>query len=105
VEPLILMLAPVAPHAAEELWERLGGTASLAHGPFPTPDPVWLVEDTIEYAIQVKGKVKSRITVAADADEATVRAAALADPKIAELLDGEPRKVIVVLGRMVNIVP
>ncbi|OZG27502.1 leucine--tRNA ligase [Williamsia sp. 1138] len=105
VQPLVLMLAPVAPHAAEELWERLGGTESLAHGPFPTPDPVWLVDDTIEYAIQVKGKVKSRITVAADADEATVRAAALADPKIVELLDGEPRKVIVVLGRMVNIVP
>ncbi|ORM34612.1 leucine--tRNA ligase [Williamsia sp. 1135] len=105
VQPLVLMLAPVAPHAAEELWERLGGTESLAHGPFPTPDPVWLVNDTIEYAIQVKGKVKSRITVAADADEATVRAAALADPKIVELLDGEPRKVIVVLGRMVNIVP
>ncbi len=105
VQPLVLMLAPVAPHAAEELWERLGGTESLAHGPFPTPDPVWLVDDTVEYAIQVKGKVKSRITVAADADEATVRAAALADPKIVELLDGEPRKVIVVLGRMVNIVP
>ncbi len=66
---------------------------------------VWLVDDTIEYPIQVKGKVQSRITVAADADEATVRAAALADPKIVELLDGEPRKVIVVPGRMVNIVP
>ncbi|MBA4021302.1 MAG: leucine--tRNA ligase [Gordonia sp.] len=105
VQPLVLMLAPVAPHAAEELWERLGGTESLAHGPFPTADEKWLVDDTIEYAIQVKGKVKSRITVAADADEATVRAAALADPKIVELLDGEPRKVIVVLGRMVNIVP
>ncbi|PYE18727.1 leucyl-tRNA synthetase [Williamsia limnetica] len=105
VQPLVLMLAPVAPHAAEELWERLGGTESLAHGPFPTPDPAWLIDDTIEYAIQVKGKVKSRITVAADADEATVSAAALADPKIVELLDGEPRKVIVVLGRMVNIVP
>ena len=105
VSPLVLMLAPVAPHIAEELWGRLGGTGSLAHGPFPTPDPQWLVEDTIEIPIQVKGKVRSRMTVAADADEATLRATALADEKIAPLLDGEPRKVIVVPGRMVNIIP
>ncbi|MDV7133485.1 leucine--tRNA ligase [Williamsia muralis] len=105
VSPLVLMLAPVAPHIAEELWNRLGGKGSLAHGPFPTPDPQWLVEDTIEIPIQVKGKVRSRMTVAADADEATLRATALADEKIAPLLDGEPRKVIVVPGRMVNIIP
>ncbi|MCK0516296.1 leucine--tRNA ligase [Williamsia sp. DF01-3] len=105
VSPLVLMLAPVAPHIAEELWGRLGGKGSLAHGPFPTPDPQWLVEDTIEIPIQVKGKVRSRMTVAADADEATLRATALADEKIAPLLDGEPRKVIVVPGRMVNIIP
>jgi leucyl-tRNA synthetase len=105
VSPLVLMLAPVAPHIAEELWGRLGGVGSLAHGPFPTPDPQWLVEDTIEIPIQVKGKVRSRMTVAADADENTLRATALADEKIAPLLDGEPRKVIVVPGRMVNIIP
>ncbi|MCX2964814.1 leucine--tRNA ligase [Gordonia aquimaris] len=105
VEPLVIMLAPLAPHLAEELWHRLGHDGLLARGPFPEPDPQWLVEDTIEIPIQVKGKVRSRITVAADADEATVRAAALADEKIAPLLDGEPRKVIVVPGRMVNVVP
>ncbi|MDL9947820.1 leucine--tRNA ligase [Gordonia sp. ABSL11-1] len=105
VEPLVVMLAPLAPHIAEELWHRLGGQSLLARGPFPEPDPLWLVEDSVEIPIQVKGKVRSRITVAADADEATIRAAALADPKIAALLDGEPRKVIVVPGRMVNVVP
>ncbi|MFT4200783.1 leucine--tRNA ligase [Gordonia sp. (in: high G+C Gram-positive bacteria)] len=105
VEPLVLMLAPLAPHIAEELWERLGHKDSLAHGPFPSADEKWLVQDTIEIPIQVKGKVRSRITVAADADEDTVRTAALADEKIAALLDGEPRKVIVVPGRMVNVVP
>ncbi len=105
VESVIVMLAPLAPHIAEELWQRLGHDALLVHGPFPVADEKWLVEDTIEIPIQVKGKVRSRITVAADADEATVRATALADEKIAPLLDGEPRKVIVVPGRMVNVVP
>ena len=105
VEGLILMLAPLAPHIAEELWSRLGNEGSLAHGPFPEPDEKWLVEDTVELPVAVKGKPRSRIDVAVDADEATVVAAALADPKIAALLDGEPRKVIFVPGKMVNIVP
>ncbi|HNP56411.1 MAG TPA: leucine--tRNA ligase [Gordonia sp. (in: high G+C Gram-positive bacteria)] len=105
VEPLVVMLAPLAPHIADELWERLGHGESLAHGPFPVADEQWLAQDSIEIPIQVKGKVRSRITVAVDADEETVRAAALADEKIVALLDGEPRKVIVVPGRMVNVVP
>ncbi|WP_280339462.1 leucine--tRNA ligase [Nocardia neocaledoniensis] len=106
VEPLVLMLAPLAPHIAEELWERLGHTTSLAHGPFPTADPALLVADSVEYPIQVKGKVRSRIQVPADADPAAIEAAALADEKIVALLEGAaPRKVIVVPGKMVNIVP
>ncbi|WP_040871124.1 leucine--tRNA ligase [Nocardia exalbida] len=105
VEPLVLMLAPLAPHVAEELWERLGHTTSLAHGPFPVADPALLVEESVEYPIQVNGKVRSRIQVAADADNAAIEAAALADEKIAQLLDGAaPRKLIVVPGRLVNIV-
>ncbi|CAM3878395.1 leucine--tRNA ligase [Tsukamurella ocularis] len=104
-EPLVLMLAPVAPHIAEELWSRLGHATSLAHGPFPVAEGQWLVQDTIEIPVQVKGKVRSRITVGADASDEALEAAALADPKIAELLDGAPRKVIVVSGKLVNIVP
>ncbi|MEU2042821.1 leucine--tRNA ligase [Nocardia niwae] len=105
VEPLVLMLAPLAPHIAEELWERLGHTASLAHGPFPVADPALLVEESVEYPIQVNGKVRSRVQVAADADNAAIEAAVLADEKIAALLDGAaPRKLIVVPGRLVNIV-
>ncbi|NLV79638.1 MAG: leucine--tRNA ligase [Rhodococcus sp.] len=105
VEPLVLMLAPVAPHLAEELWSRLGHTGSLAHGPFPTADEKWLVEDTVEYPIQVNGKVRSRITVAADAQPDAIEAVALADDKIVDLLGGAaPRKVIVVPGKMINIV-
>ncbi|WP_186290560.1 leucine--tRNA ligase [Gordonia zhaorongruii] len=105
VERVVLMLAPLAPHLAEELWSRLGNEGSLAHGPFPEVDDQYLTEDSVEVPVQVKGKVRSRINVAADADEATVVAAALADEKIAALLDGEPRKVIYVPGRMVNVVP
>lgn len=105
VEPLVLMLAPVAPHLAEELWSRLGHTESLAHGPFPVADEKWLVEDTVEYPIQVNGKVRSRITVPADAAREAIEAAALADEKITTLLEGAaPRKVIVVPGKMVNVV-
>ncbi|MGK8502360.1 leucine--tRNA ligase [Nocardia asiatica] len=105
VEPLVLMLAPLAPHIAEELWERLGHTASLAHGPFPVADPALLVDESVEYPIQVNGKVRSRIQVPADADNAAIESAALADEKIAALLNGAaPRKLIVVPGRLVNIV-
>ncbi|WP_238782234.1 leucine--tRNA ligase [Prescottella equi] len=105
VEPLALMLGPIAPHLAEELWSRLGHTESLAHGPFPTADEKWLVEDTVEYPIQVNGKVRSRINVAADAAREDIEKIALADEKIVVQLDGnDPRKVIVVPGKMVNIV-
>ncbi|WP_433728947.1 leucine--tRNA ligase [Nocardia sp. CA-129566] len=105
VEPVVLMLAPMAPHIAEELWERLGHEQSLAHGPFPVADPALLVEESVEYPIQVNGKVRSRVQVPADADNATIEAAALADEKIAAALGGNaPRKLIVVPGRLINIV-
>ncbi len=105
VEPLVLMLAPLAPHMAEELWLRLGHTTGLAHGPFPVADPAYLVDDTVEYPVQVNGKVRGRVTVAADADQDTLKAAALADEKVQAFLAGaNPRKVIVVPGRLVNLV-
>ncbi|MPZ82638.1 MAG: leucine--tRNA ligase [Actinophytocola sp.] len=105
VEPMVLMLAPLCPHVAEELWSALGHDTSLAHGPFPRADERYLVEETVEYPIQVNGKVRSRVTVPASADQAEVRAAALAEDRIAALVDGgEPRKVIVVPGRLVNVV-
>jgi len=104
-EPLVLMVAPLAPHLAEELWKRLGHTESLAHGPFPVAEEKWLTADTVEYPVQVGGKVRAVITVAADADRETVLAAALAEEKVAALVNGqEPRKVIFVPGRLVNLV-
>ncbi|SCG63248.1 leucine--tRNA ligase [Micromonospora inositola] len=102
-EPLVLMLAPFAPHIAEELWRRLGHDSSLAYADFPTADPALLVAETVTYPVQINGKVRGRIEVPADADEETVRAAALA--AVDGALDGRvPRKVIVVKGRMVSVV-
>ncbi|WP_246498091.1 leucine--tRNA ligase [Natronoglycomyces albus] len=104
-ENLVLMLAPVAPHIGEELWRRLGHTESLTYADFPVADEAYLVEDTVTYPVQINGKVRSRIEVAAEADKDTVQKAALADPKIVESLGGkEPFKVIVVPGKMVSLV-
>ncbi|MCU1430334.1 MAG: leucyl-tRNA synthetase [Actinomycetia bacterium] len=105
VVPLVLMVAPLAPHIAEELWSRLGRTQTLAYEPFPEADPALLVADTCEIPVQVNGKVRTRITVPADADEATLEALAREEPRIAAALDGhEVRKVIVRRGKLVNFV-
>jgi leucyl-tRNA synthetase len=104
-EPLVLMMAPITPHVAEELWAGLGHPSSLAYEPFPVADPGLLVEATVEYPVQVNGKVRGHVTVAADAGHEAVETAALSDPKVRAVLDGRPpKKVIVVPGRMVNLV-
>ncbi|GIJ37298.1 leucine--tRNA ligase [Micromonospora andamanensis] len=102
-EPLVLMVAPFAPHVAEELWQRLGHDTSLTYADFPTADPALLVAETVTYPVQVNGKVRARIEVPADATEESVRSAALA--AVATTLAGkDPRKVIVIPARMVSIV-
>ncbi|MEU7617411.1 leucine--tRNA ligase [Micromonospora rifamycinica] len=102
-EPLVLMLAPFAPHVAEELWRTLGHDTSLAYADFPTADPALLVAKTVTYPVQVNGKVRGRVEVPADAAQEVVRAAAL--EAVASVLAGrEPRKVIVVPGRLVSVV-
>ena len=104
-EPLVLMLAPLVPHIAEELWARLGHETSVVYRSFPTADPALLVDDSVEIPVQVNGKVRNRITVVAGAGEDALQQAALSDERIIELLDGaEPRKVIVVPDKLVNIV-
>ncbi len=104
-EPMVLMAAPLVPHMAEELWRKLGHTDTMTYVDFPAADPQYLIDDTIEYPVQVNGKVRGHIVVATDADNATVEAAALADEKVLATTAGAtPKKVIVVPGRMVNIV-
>jgi leucyl-tRNA synthetase len=106
VESFVLMLAPLAPHLAEELWERLGHAKSLAHEPWPVADPAFLSVDEVEISVQVAGKLRARVRVPADADEAAVRAAAQADENVRKHLGAkEPRRVIYVPGRLINLVP
>jgi leucyl-tRNA synthetase len=105
VEPLVLLLAPIAPHIAEELWSRLGHDGSLTYEPFPVADERWLVDDAVELPVSVNGKVRGRITVPVGADASALEAAARADAKVAALLDGATvRKVIAVPDKMVNFV-
>ncbi|NUT08659.1 MAG: leucine--tRNA ligase, partial [Hamadaea sp.] len=102
-EALTLMVAPFAPHIAEELWRKLGHDDSLTYADFPQADPALLVEDQVTYPVQINGKVRGRVEVAASAGEDVVRAAAL--DAVADSLGGkEPKKVIVVAGRMVSVV-
>jgi leucyl-tRNA synthetase len=102
---LAQMLSPLCPHVASELWERLGCKAEITYAPFPVADPKLLVSDTIEIPVQVNGKVRSRIAAPAGSTDDQLKALALADEKvIASLAGSEPRKVIVVSGRLVNIV-
>ncbi|NOY30119.1 MAG: leucine--tRNA ligase [Planctomycetes bacterium] len=105
MEQFVLLLSPFAPHIAEELWEALGHKKTLAYEPWPAYDEAMLVEAEIEIPVQIKGKVRAKIRVPADADQATIEALARADTRIIELLDGkELVKTIVVPGRMVNFV-
>jgi leucyl-tRNA synthetase len=104
-ESFALLLAPFAPHLAEELWQILGHAGSLAHEPWPEADPGRLVEDTVRLVVQVNGKRRDELEVPADAGDAAIREAALALPQVLKHLgDREPRKVIVVPGRLVNVV-
>ena len=106
VEPFVLALAPLAPHLAEELWERLGHAESLAHAKWPEPEAAFLAVDEIEVSVQVAGKLRARVRVPADADEAAVRTAALSDENVKKHLGArEPRRVIYVPGRLINLVP
>jgi leucyl-tRNA synthetase len=102
---LVLMLAPFAPYLAAELWETLGETSSILREPWPQFDPALAREDEVEMAVQVNGKIRARITVSADADEEAIKAVALADEKVKAAIASKTMvKVLVVKGRLVNIV-
>jgi leucyl-tRNA synthetase len=105
-ETMALLLAPLAPHAAEEMWALLGHPGSLAYEPFPAADPALLVAETVTCVLQVAGKVRDRIEVPAGIGEDELRALALAAPKVVTALDGrDVRLVKVVLPKLVNVVP
>ena len=106
IEYLVLAIAPFAPHLADELWtEGMGQTGFLYRHPWPQADPEVAKNDEITLVVQVNGKVRDKLTAPADADQATLQQMALASPKVTEILNGSaPRKVIVVPGKLVNIV-
>jgi leucyl-tRNA synthetase len=105
VEPLVLMLAPLAPHVAEELWARLGHERSLTYEPFPAADPAYLVEETVTAIVQVQGKVRAKLEVPADIAEAQLEALALADEVVQRVIAGRAvRKVIVRAPKLVSVV-
>ncbi|MEX0718577.1 MAG: class I tRNA ligase family protein, partial [Planctomycetaceae bacterium] len=105
LEPFTLLLSPFAPHLAEELWSLLGHDQTLAYEPWPEYDPALLVENEIEVPVQVNGKLRGKVKVSTDADQATIEQAARADETIARQLEGKQViKAIVVPGRLVNFV-
>jgi len=103
---LLILLAPFAPHLAEELWEKLGGSGSIHRQGWPSVDGSALLRDTIPLVIQIKGKVRGSLEVPADADRATLEMLALESEVAARWLEGKPpSRVIVVPGKLVNLVP
>ena len=105
LEPFVLLISPFAPHLAEELWSALGHGQSLAYEPWPPFDEALTRADEIEVPVQVNGKLRSKVMVPPGISEDALKAAALADERIKSLIEGKPiRKVIVVPGKLVNIV-
>jgi leucyl-tRNA synthetase len=105
IEKMLLVLAPIAPHITEELWSRRGKPYSIHQQPWPTWDEEIAREEQVTLIVQVNGKVRDRIEVPADTDDGALKEAALASENVQRFLDGrEPRKVIVVKGKLVNIV-
>jgi leucyl-tRNA synthetase len=101
----VQMLSPLAPHIAEELWSKLGHSESVSYAPWPTFDEAWTVDQEVEIVVQVNGKIIDRISIAADTDEAQMETIAKQSAKTAEAIAGKTiRKVIVVKGKLVNIV-
>jgi leucyl-tRNA synthetase len=100
-----LLLAPMAPHLAEELWQILGGTASLAYEPWPTYDAKLLIDEQVEIPVQINGKLRGRITVPSDIGAEELEVAAMSDEKIVPFLQGKTiKKAIVLPGKLVNFV-
>ncbi len=105
LDTFTLLLAPFAPHLAEELWELLGHDGGLAYTPWPGFDPAMLVDDEVEVPVQVNGKLRHRLVVPAGLDAKSLESAALADPKVAALIEGKAvKRVVAVPGKLVNIV-
>jgi leucyl-tRNA synthetase len=105
LEIAVLCLAPIVPHIGHALWRELGHDTPLYATRWREADPAALAQDLVEIVVQVNGKLRGRVQVAAGADAAAVQEAALADAQVQRFLDGKtPRKIVVVPGKLVNLV-
>ena len=105
LESVVRLLAPMMPHLAEELWQRLGHGGLLADQPWPEADPALVIDDSVTIAVQVNGKLRSTISLPRDCPREVAEQAALADENVTRARAGKPvRKVIVVPNRIVNVV-
>ncbi len=104
VKMAVQMLSPLAPHMAEELWEHLGEKPSVAHAPWPSYDPSYLVEANVLYVVQINGKVRGRYTLPKDATQELVLETAKADPALEKYLQGTIQKIVFVPGKILNLV-
>jgi leucyl-tRNA synthetase len=105
LEPLCILMTPYAPHIAEELWHALGNAGSVLDAAFPVFEPKYLVESSKEYPVSINGKVRTSLSFALDADQATVEAGVLANEVVQKWLEGKPpKKIIYVKGKMINVV-
>ncbi len=105
LEAFVVLVAPFAPHLAEACWEGLGKEGFVVHAAYPEADPQYLVEDSFEYPISVNGKLRDKLELPLSLDRAAVEKAALERPAVQKWLDGKPpKKVIVVPGKIVNVV-
>jgi leucyl-tRNA synthetase len=103
--PLLKSICPFAPHTAETIWSRLGNNSSIIVEEFPSVDEKYLVDDTIEYPVSINGKMRAKVSLAADADEAAAKETALSNETVIKWLEGkEIKKFIFVQGRMINVV-
>jgi leucyl-tRNA synthetase len=102
---VVLVLSPIVPHATQAMWRALGHSTLVIDERWPEPDAAALVKDTVEIVVQVNGRLRARIALAAGADEQVAREAALADPGVAKFVAGQPvRKLVYVPGKLLNVV-
>jgi len=105
LETIVLMLAPITPHICHVLWRELGHTEAVIDARWPDHDPDALAQRTVEIVVQVNGKLRGRVSVAADASREVIEQAALADANVRRFVEGHAvRKIVIVPGKLVNVV-
>jgi leucyl-tRNA synthetase len=105
LEPLLVLLTPYAPHIAEELWHLLGNTTSVLDAPYPVFDEQFTKESAFTYPIAVNGKTRTELSFPLDTENAAIEKEVLANETVQKWMDGKPiKKVVIVKGRMINIV-